>query len=176
MSLFPFHFTFFRWWILIFYHVCFSATFADKRHVAPKLSHTNVTALNYLLRSEIFVNENRQLQDVHLILDFQPISEIYQDIDNAIRASDPMLAHIDVSWPSFLPWDNLPLLTLPLQQILLEVAAAPEEEIASSRLSLEEEIDKFHFEEEENPGAFIVSISKNAKGDTDRHSSVHLPT
>ena len=39
---------------------------------------------------------------------------------------------------------------LPLQQILLEATAAPEEEIASSHLSLEEAIDKFQFEEEEN--------------------------
>lgn len=60
-------------------------------------------------------------------------------------------------------------------KILPEVATAPEEEIASSRLSLEEEIEKFHFEEEENPGALIASIS-NAEGETDKHSGVHLPT
>ena len=40
---------------------CLLTIFADKRHVAPKLNHTNVAALNYLLRSEIFVNEDRQL-------------------------------------------------------------------------------------------------------------------
>ena len=40
---------------------CLSAIFVDKRHVAPKLSHTNVAALNYLLRSEIFVSEDKQL-------------------------------------------------------------------------------------------------------------------
>ena len=51
----------------------------------------------------------------------------------------------------------------------------PEEDIASSRMSLEEEIDKFHFEEEENPGVLIVSIS-DAEGNTDRHLGVHLPT
>ena len=64
---------------------------------------------------------------------------------------------------------------LPLQRILPKAVAAPKEEIAFSRLSLEEEIDKFHFEEEENPGALIVSIS-NVEGDTDKHSDVHLPT
>ena len=36
----------------------------------------------------------------------------------------------------------------PLQQVSLEVVAVAEEKIASSRLSLEEEIDKFHFKEE----------------------------
>ena len=61
------------------------------------------------------------------------------------------------------------------RSILPEAAAAPEEEIASSRLSLEEEIDKFHFEEEKNLRAFIVSIL-DAEGDIDRHSGVHLPT
>ena len=51
----------------------------------------------------------------------------------------------------------------------------PEEEIASSRMSLKEEIDKFHFEEEENPGALIVSIL-DAESNTDRHLGVHFPT
>ena len=64
---------------------------------------------------------------------------------------------------------------LPLQQILPEAAATHKEEIASSCLLLEEEIEKFHFKEEENPGAFIVNIS-DAEGETDRHSGVHTPT
>ena len=68
------------------------AIFIDKRHIAPKLNHTNDAALNYLLRSEIFVSEDRQLRTVHLILDFEPISEIYQDIGNSIGAGDPQLA------------------------------------------------------------------------------------
>ena len=52
---------------------CFSTTFADKRHIVLRLSLTNVEALNYLLRSEIFVSEDRQLRAIHLILDFEPI-------------------------------------------------------------------------------------------------------
>ena len=143
--------------------------------MAPSLSYTNVAALNYLLRSDIFVSEDRQLRAVHLILDFQPISEIYQDVGNAIRVGDLWLARIDVLRPNFLAWDDLPPVALPLQQILPKAAVAPEEEIASSCLSLEEEINKFHFKEEENPGALIVSIS-DVEGETDRHSGVHLPT
>ena len=42
-------------------------------------------------------------------------------------------------------------------------------------MSLEEEIDNFCFEEEENPGALMVSIS-DAEGETDMHSGVHFPT
>ena len=40
---------------------CLSATFVDKTHVAPRLNFTNVAALNYQLRSEIFISEDRQL-------------------------------------------------------------------------------------------------------------------
>ena len=123
----------------------------------------------------IFVSENRQLRAVHLILDFEPISEVYQEIGHSIRASDQQLARIDVSRPNFLAQDDLPPVVLPLQRILLEAAATHEEEIATSRLLLEEEIEKFHFKEEENPGALIVNIS-DAEGEIDRHSGVHTPT
>ena len=67
---------------------CFLATFVDKRHVTARLSLTNIEALNYLLRFEIFVSKDRQLRAVHLILDFKPISEIYQEIGHAIRTGD----------------------------------------------------------------------------------------
>ena len=70
---------------------------------------------------------------------------------------------------------DLPPIVLPLQQVLPESAAAPREEIASSHLSLEEEIDKFHFEEKEIQGAPIVNILDFEEG-ADRHSSVHTPT
>ena len=112
---------------------CSLTIFADKRHVAPNLSHTNVVALNYLLRSEIFVSEDKQLRAIHLILDFQPISEICQDVGNAIRAGDPRLARIDILHPSFLARDNLSPIALQLQQILPKAVATSEEEIASSR-------------------------------------------
>ena len=142
--------------------------------MALSLSYTNVVALNYLLRSEIFVSEDRQLRAIHLILDFQPISEIYQDVSNAIRAGDPRLARIDVSRPNFLARDDLSPVALPLPKILLEVEAAPEEKIVSSRLSLEEEIDKSRFEEEENPRVPLVTIL-DAEGEANRHSGVHTP-
>ena len=50
------------------------------------------------------------------------------------------MAHIDVSMPGFLARRDLPPVELALQQVLLEATAAPREEIASSRLSLEKEI------------------------------------
>ena len=57
--------------------ICSSAVFTDKRHVAPRLSLVNIADLNKVLRSEVFVSEDRQLRAVHLILDFEPISDTF---------------------------------------------------------------------------------------------------
>jgi len=51
-----------------------SDIFADKRHVAPRLSLVNVLALNKLLRLEIFISEDGQLRAIHLVLDYEPLS------------------------------------------------------------------------------------------------------
>ena len=53
---------------------------ADKNHVALRISLTNVLALNFLLGLEIFVSEDRQLRAAHLILDYKPLSRIFQDV------------------------------------------------------------------------------------------------
>ena len=92
----------------------FLAVIADKGHIAPRLSLTNVAALNCLLRSEIFVSKDRQLRAVHLILDFDPISKTFQEIGHAIRAGDPRINRIDVSRPDFLAQDDLPQVRLPI--------------------------------------------------------------
>ena len=95
------------------------------------------------------------------------------------------MAQIDVSKPGFLAQRDLPPVVLPvpqilppaalpLPQILPEAAAIPEEEIASSHLSLEELIDKFHFKEENNPKAPIINIS-DFEGESDRNSGVYTP-
>ena len=80
----------------------FLAVITDRRHAAPRLSFTDVAALNYLLRLEIFVSEDRQLRAVHLILDFEPISRTFQEIGHAIRAGDHRINRIDISKPNFL--------------------------------------------------------------------------
>ena len=94
--------------------VLFLAVIANKRHIAPRLSFTNVVALNYLLQLEIFVSEDQQLRVVHLILDFEPISRTFQEIGHAIRAGDPRINHIDISKPNFLARDDLPPVILPI--------------------------------------------------------------
>ena len=124
----------------------------DKTQVNPRISLINVPTLNYLLRSQIFMNDDGQLRAAHLILDYEPLSRSFLDVDNAIGPNDYRLACIDVSRPNFLalydlpPVDHpipqgIPLAAQPIQQVPLTQAIA-EEGIASSS-SLEEEIDKF---------------------------------
>ena len=50
----------------------------------------------------MFVNKDRQLRMVHLILDFEPLSDNFQEMGHAIRAGDPRLRRIDVSVLGFL--------------------------------------------------------------------------
>ena len=165
--------------------ISFSDVSADKNHISPRLSDTNVQTLNYLLRSEIFVSEDGQLRAAPLILDYEPLSCIFQDVGQAIRVGSPRLALIDVSKPGLLAWRDLPPITLLVPQIFPQVAllfpealrnaaAIPVVEVASSRLSLEEEINKFHFEEEKSPKAPLINIS-DAEGESDRNSGIHTP-
>ena len=80
----------------------------DKTQTNPWISLINVPALNYLLRSQIFVNNDGQLRATHLILDYEPISRTFLDVGNFIRANDYRLARIDVSRPGFLAPHDLP--------------------------------------------------------------------
>ena len=107
---------------------------------------------------------------VHLILDFELISKVFQEIRYAIRAGDPRINRIDVSKPDFLAREDLPpvrlpihqippLLVIPLQQVPLEATISAEEEITSFWLSLEEEIDQFCFVEDKGPSKKPVDIS-----------------
>ena len=70
--------------------------------MAPNLNFVNVLDLNRVLRFEVFVSEDRQLRALHLILDFKPPSNKFQDMGNAIKTGDPRLAQIDVLVPKFL--------------------------------------------------------------------------
>ena len=120
---------------------------------------------------------------VHLILDFEPISRVFQEIGHTIRAGDPRINRIDVSKPDFLAREVLPPvrlrvqqiplpLIIPLQQVPFEAPVAAKEEIASSRLSLEEEIDQFRFVEDVRPSEKPVDIS-DSKTESVNLSSVH---
>ena len=112
------------------------------------------------------MSEDRQLRAVHLILDFEPISRVFQEIGHAIRAGDPWINRIDVSKLDILTREDLPSIRLPvqqipppliipLQQVPLEAPVVAEEEIASSRLSL----DQFRVVEDVGPSEKPVDIS-----------------
>ena len=102
------------------------------------------------------MNDGEQLCAAHLILDYEPISKTFLDVGNSIKANDYHFARIDVSRPGFLaphdlpPVDHpipqgIPFATQPLQQVPFGQVIV--EEGAASSSSLEEEIDKFQFEE-----------------------------
>ena len=116
-----------------------SVVFVDKRHVVPRLNLVNIMDLNRVLRSKVFTSEDRQLRAVHLILDFEPISDNFQEVGHTIRAGDHRLRKIEVSVPGFLAQEDVMLVELPLI-LALPKAATLREETASSRLSLKKKI------------------------------------
>ena len=60
--------------VLLFFSFSFFFLFlADKRYVTLNPNFVNVPDLNRVLRSEVFVSEDKQLRVVHLILDFKPL-------------------------------------------------------------------------------------------------------
>ena len=114
--------------------------FANKERTIPRLSLVNVPALNFLLRSEIFVSDDGQLRAAPLILDYEPLSRALVDVGQVIRAGSPRLARIDVSIPGFLAQRDLPPVQLPAQRAL-PAAVVLGEEADSSHSSLEDQID-----------------------------------
>ena len=146
--------------------------FIDKNHVTPKLSLINVPALNYLLRLEVFVSEDGQLQVAHLILDYEPISRIFQDVGQVLKAGNPKLALVDVSKPGFIARRDLPPVVLPARPIPQEVAV-PREETAFTHLSLEAEIDQFCLDEEDEAPDRPVEVSDSEAG-LDRSSAANF--
>ena len=122
-----------------------------------------------MLRSKIFISEDRQLRTVHLILDYKPLSRIFQDTCQAIRVGDPRLARIDVSMPGFLARRDLPPVKLHIQRVSQEVAVL-REETAFTHLSLEAEIDQFHPKEEGKAPERPIEIS-DSKAGLDRFSA-----
>ena len=112
------------------------------------------------------MSEDRQLQAAHLILGYKPLSCIYQDAGQALKAGNPRLARIDVSKPGFLARRdlppvvlpaqlNLPQFVVPLQQVPLVAVPVAEGVASSSHLLLEEEIENFQFVEERTPKRLV---------------------
>ena len=109
-----------------------------------------------------------------MILDYEPLLRIFQNAGQAIRAGDLRLARIGVSMPGFLAPRDLPPVELPPQCSPREVATL-REETASSHLSLEAEIDQFHFEEDKEERANPIIQLPDSEDELDRQSTAHSP-
>ena len=122
----------------------------------------------------MFVSKDKQLRAVHLILDFKPLSNNFQDVGHAIRAGDPCLRRIDVSIPRFLAREDVVPVELPFHHSPYEVAA-PKEKTTSSRLSLKAKIDQFRLEEDrEEQGGSIIQLP-DSEYELDRSSVACSP-
>ena len=114
------------------------------------------------------------MSDDHLVLDFEPLSNAFQDAGQAIRVGNPRIHRIDVSWPSFLAREDLPLVELPPQRLPREVVT-PREETASSCLSFKAEIDQFHFEKDKEENVVLMIRLSDFEDKLDRQSATHSP-
>ena len=61
----------------------------------------HVRDLNFVLRSEIFVHIDEQLQASHLILGCEPIYSTWQSFSQALLVDSPLLSYIDVRHANF---------------------------------------------------------------------------
>ena len=62
----------------------------------------NEDSLDKILRAEVFVNTDGQLQAAHMILGYKPISSSFQVPKCVIKSNDPCLHRISVAIPGFL--------------------------------------------------------------------------
>ena len=124
------------------------------------------------------------MRATHLIFSYEPLSRVFLNVGQSIRADSPRLARIDVSKPRFLDQRDLQPVVLPVIQNPQPAAQPPpqdnsrvavlvEEETESSHLSLEEEIDEFYFEKD-IPKAPLIELS-DTEGEPDRNSVINTP-
>ena len=84
--------------------------FADRRYTKPNLRLVNKASLDRLLKAEIYVNEaDGQLWAAHLILGYTPLSFAFQAPRCVIRARDPPLYRISVTYEGFIVPEGIPL-------------------------------------------------------------------
>ena len=87
-----------------------STDIADPRATTPSLRLVNKASLDRVLQAEIYVNEsNGQLRAAHLILGCNPISRSFQAPSCMIKAKDPRLRRISVTYEGFVVPQGFPL-------------------------------------------------------------------
>ena len=63
----------------------------------------HVRDFNFVLRSEIFVHQDKQLCASHLILGVDPVYSTWQPFSQALIVDSLLLSYIDVRHTNFLP-------------------------------------------------------------------------
>ena len=89
----------------------------DKKATAKRQGLVNFNLLNQVLRSEIFLNQDGELQAVHVILGFKPITTHFQVSKHVIKAKDQRLTLVDVVVEWFIrkpPFTGTQLVELPI--------------------------------------------------------------
>ena len=81
----------------------FCIVYAESKWFKPDLRVMHVRDLNFVLRSEIFVHLDGQLQASHLILGVDPVYSTWQTFSQALLVDSPLLSYIDVQHANFLP-------------------------------------------------------------------------
>ena len=75
----------------------------DTKRFKKDFRVVHVSDLNFVLRSEIFVYWDGQLQASHLILGIELVYSIWQVFGQALLVDSPLLSHIDVRHANFFP-------------------------------------------------------------------------
>ena len=106
---------------------CLFDDFANRHATEPNFNLVNKDSLDKILRAEVFVNKDGQLQATHLILGYTPISSSFQVPKCIIKAKDPRLHRINVTVPGFLLPEGTPipegaLVTQPIPEGIPKVA------------------------------------------------------
>ena len=119
------------------YFFVFPNGFADKNTAIPNFGLVNQASLDKILKAEMFVHTDGQLRAAHLILDYVPISKVFQASKCMIKARDPLLQRISVAAPGFLISSPIPEGTLATGSIpegIPKVAVPPQQatEVATS--------------------------------------------
>lgn len=76
---------------------------AEGKRFRSNIRVVHMRDLNFMLRSEIFVNFDGQLRASHLILGCASVYTSYQPFGQALLVDSPLLSYIDVRHPNFLP-------------------------------------------------------------------------
>ena len=103
--------------------------FADKNTVIPNFNLMNQLSLDKILKAKVFVHTEGQLRVAHLILNYIPISKIFQASRCIIKVKDPRLHRISVTAPGFLTTSPIPegiLTTNPIPKGISKVALPPQ--------------------------------------------------